>query len=150
MLGIRLFKASAWVLIAMAFAHSFGHFQGARTFANPSERADIALVGALRGYVIGEGSGARSMADLYLGFSLMFSLLSLLAGTLVLAALRATAQNRGAAASLAAVFTCGLLAATAVSTVWFILPPTVFLVASSALGLAATVLLRRAQRLPMQ
>jgi len=143
MSGIRLLKTAAWLLILLGAAHLFGHYQGLERFENPAAGKEAALISAMHGFAVGEGSGARSIAELYTGFSLFFSLASMLIGALVLAASRELASNTAALRRIAVLLIVALAAFTAVSAVYFIPPPTVFFVAALMAAAAAAIRLRQ-------
>lgn len=143
MSGVRLLKSSAWVLILLGLAHLFGHYQGMASFDKPNPGKEQQLIEAMKGFIVGEGSGARSMADLYIGFSLFFSLASIMAGALVLAAAGGLAANTAALRRFAVTLALALAALLAVSAVNFIPPPTAFLSVALMFAAAATIRLRQ-------
>lgn len=126
-------------MILMGFAHLFGHIQGMKSFYNPDPGAERRMVEAMHSYVVGEGSGARSIASLYLGFSLVFSLASMMIGLLVLAATRELASNPAGLKHLSVILVLSLAGLTAISAVYFIPPPTIFLVVALLAAAAAAI-----------
>ena len=125
-------KASASILMLMGVAHLFGHYQGLSRLANSTEERDRVLASSMRAYKFEESSGTHSVLDLYLGFSLAMSVLALTLGSMMWAAAASSQARR-----IGAVYVAGLVTMTAISVIYFILPPTVFLVVALALGIAA-------------
>ena len=130
-------------MMLLGAAHLAGHYQGMKSFENPAPGKETQLVEAMNGYIAGEGSGAPSVTSLYMGFSLFFSLTSMLIGALVLAAARELAGNTAALRRISILLVLSLAGLLAVSAVYFIPPPTIFLAVALMAAAAASIRLRQ-------
>jgi ABC-type Na+ efflux pump permease subunit len=130
-------RLSALALVLMGAAHLFGHFQSLERFNHPDDARTRVLVDVLRGYTLTDPLKDRSIADLYLGFSLTYAITSILFGAAVLAVAGALCENRRIFWRLAALNLAGVLPLTITSLTYFIVPPTVFYVPALILALVA-------------
>ncbi|GEM_PF-2532661 len=143
---LRAFRASAWTLFATGILHLMGHVKGARDFTNPPDEATHALARAMMGHLIPDFPVARSVASIYLGFSLSFSAFALILGALIVILCSELKDNPSSLRRFARIYLAGLLILTVISVNYFIWPPTICLLVAFGFGAVALAGLRRAQR----
>ena len=141
---IRALRASAWTLFTMGILHLLGHLRGVHSFTNPPDEATRALAQAMMGFSVKDYPVDRTVASLYWGFSLFFSVASMLLGALVLLTTTALKEQPRALRPMARAYTAGLLVMTAISTNYFVWPPTLCLLAAFGFGAMSIAGLRKA------
>jgi hypothetical protein len=141
---LRSLRASAWTLFVMGILHLFGHLQGTRAFTSPPDEATRSLAQTMMRYSVNDYPIDRSIASIYLGFSLFFSAAALVIGALVLLSATALRENPKGLRPIVRTYTGGLLVLTAISVNYFVWPPTICLLIAFGLAAFALVGLRKA------
>ena len=141
---LRALRASAWTLFVLGVLHLLGHLQGTRAFTSPPDEATRTLAQTMLRFSVKDFPVDRSIASLYLGFSLFFSAASLLIGALVLLCATALRDNPAALRPLVRAYLGGLLVLTAISVNYFVWPPTICLLAAFGFAALAMLGLRKA------
>lgn len=132
----RLLQYSAWVLILMGLAHLAGHISGMKEMTSPPDEKTRVLVEAMRNYRLPDWPVERTVEGLYAGFSLSMSGYAIFVGALLLVGLKAAGDDAGALRRLAIVMSAGTAILLAISMIYFILPPTTFLLVAFVLAAA--------------
>jgi len=102
------------------------------------------MAAAMNGYVLPDFPIARSMTSIYLGLSVMFTTVALLAGAIMVMVAKALADQPKVLRPIARMYLAGLLVMTIISVNYFIWPPTVCLLVSLGLAAFAIARLRKA------
>ena len=129
---MRIDKAShavgGWTMILMGLAHLAGHIHG-HTAEHSAEEQKV--LDAMEGLPLG-APGSTTLADIFSGFSLTFTVLSLLIGALALILLRPPSDRPGILRPVRILLVGFLGIETILSAIWFLPPPTVFLAVATA------------------
>jgi hypothetical protein len=122
--ALRFHKIAAWILILMGIVHCAGFTYG--EMAGPDSPQEAELLKAMRAFEIPDPLyGPRAFVQIYRGFSLNFSFMSILWGVVCLAAVRGggSLEFLRRMMRLNTLLCAGLLVLCAV---FFITPPTTF------------------------